>query len=137
MPADSARLHAWRCTCLVLSRAPFEALMQKVPDGANVIVVVNVEQILQSDFARSHGSQKKLAEAFAERTILIPPDATQFLMAAQYDVEHFKRLWQAAIMGLKTPLNFDRIASVTHRSVETLGRYGGDRREQIVCAQSR
>jgi hypothetical protein len=101
--------------------APFEALMQKVPDGANVIVVINVEQILQSDYARGHGSQKKLAEAFEQRSILIPPDATQFVLAAQYDVEHFTRLWQAAVMGLKTPLNFDRIASATHRSVETLG----------------
>ena len=34
-----------------------------------------------------------------------------FSLAAQYDVEHFKRLWQAAVMGLKTPLNFHRIAA--------------------------
>ncbi|HEY2827109.1 MAG TPA: hypothetical protein VGJ04_05865 [Pirellulales bacterium] len=100
--------------------APFEELMQKVPEGANVLVVFNVEQILQSEFARSHDSQRKLADAFAQRSILIPPDATQFVMAAQYDLEHFTRMWEAAVMGLKTPLNFNRAALATGRTVEKL-----------------
>jgi hypothetical protein len=100
--------------------APFEELMWKVPEGANVLVVFNVEQILQSDFARSRDSQRKLAEAFAQRSILIPPDATQFVMAAQYDLEHFTPTWQAAVMGLKTPMNFNRAALLAGRSVETL-----------------
>ncbi len=94
--------------------------MQKVPEGANALVAINVEQILQSDFARSRGSRQKLADAFAERSILIPPDATQFVMAAQFDLEHFTQLWAAAVMGLKTPLDFNRVAIATHRTVETI-----------------
>src|SRR5215471_14740785 len=74
--------------------APFATLMQKVPEGANVLVGINVEQILKSDFARSHDSQRKLTEGFAQRSILIPPDATQFVMVAQYDLEHLNRLWE-------------------------------------------
>ena len=65
-----------------------------------------LSKYLQSEFAHSRGSQKKLAEAFEERTILIPPEDIQFVMAAQYDLEHFKRLWQAAVMGFKRPMNF-------------------------------
>jgi hypothetical protein len=99
---------------------PFEKLMEKVPEGANVLVVFNVEQILQSDFARAHNSQQKLADAFAQRSILIPPDAKQFVMAAQYDLEHFKQEWEAAVMDLKIPIVFDRLAAATHRSVEML-----------------
>jgi hypothetical protein len=102
------------------SAAPIEELMKKVPEGANVLVVFNVEQILKSEFARSHDSQRKLADAFAQRSILIPPDATQFVMAAQYDLEHFTRTWEAAVMGLKTSLNFNRAALATGRTVETL-----------------
>src|SRR5262245_41824527 len=98
--------------CLPLNAAqPFEALMQKVPEGANLLVVINVEQILQSDFARSHDSKQKLSDAFAQRLILIPPDATQFVMAAQFDVEHGRPAWEAAVMELKTPLNFERLAA--------------------------
>ncbi len=100
--------------------APFESLMQKVPEGANVLVAFNVEQILNSGFARAHNSQQKLAEAFAQRAILIPPDATQFVMAAQFDLEHFKQVWGAAVMGLKNPIDFNRIALATHRTVELL-----------------
>jgi hypothetical protein len=99
---------------------PFEALMQKVPEGANLLVVINVEQILNSDFARAHDSKQKLSDAFAQRLILIPPDATQFVMAAQFDVEHGRPAWEAAVMELKTPLNFERLAAATRKSVETL-----------------
>jgi hypothetical protein len=100
---------------------PFEALMQKVPEGANVLVVINVEQILQSDFARVHDSKQKLADAFAQRSILIPPDAKQFVMASQLDLEHARPIWEAAVMDLSSPLNFDRLAAVTRHPVETLG----------------
>ena len=100
--------------------APFETLLQKVPEGPNVLVVINVEQVLQSDYARSHDTQKKLAGAFEQRSILIPPDTTQFVMAAQYDLEHFTRTWEAAVMGLKTPLSLYHVATVTNRSVEML-----------------
>lgn len=101
--------------------APFETLLQKVPEGANVLMVVNVEQVLQSDYARSHDTQKKLAEAFEQRSILIPPNATQFVTVAQYDLEHFTRTWEAAVMGLKTPLNLYHVATNTQRSVEMIG----------------
>src|SRR4051812_41506947 len=63
------------------SPAAFDTLMKKVPDGANVIVLFNVEQILKSTYAMVNNSQAKLEESFAQRGILIPPDATQFVMA--------------------------------------------------------
>lgn len=108
----------WPCSLLA---APFETLMQKLPAGANVLVVVNVEQILKSEFARVHDSQKKLTEAFAERSILIPPHATQFVLAAQYDLDRRTQIWQAAVMELKTPLDLKQVAQKNETVVEKLG----------------
>jgi hypothetical protein len=112
--------------CTVLSSssilaAPFESLVRKVPEGANAIVLVNVQQILGSEFARSHDSKQKLADAFAERALLIPPDATQFVLAAQFDLEHFTRIWEAAVMELKHQPNFEQAAQATGRTVEKVG----------------
>ncbi|MCC7084994.1 MAG: hypothetical protein IT427_08305 [Pirellulales bacterium] len=107
--------------CGVAVATPFESLVHKVPEGANVLVLVNVEQILNSPFARSHDSKQNLADAFAARAILIPPDATQFVLAAQFDLEHFTRLWEAAVMELKHQPNFEQAAKSTGRTVEKLG----------------
>jgi hypothetical protein len=104
-----------------LVAAPFELLVRKVPEGANAIVLVNVEQILRSEFARTHDSKQKLEQAFAERALLIPPDATQFVLAAQFDLEHFTRIWEAAVMELRNQPHFDRVARATNRTVEKVG----------------
>jgi hypothetical protein len=109
------------CCGSQLVAAPFESLVRKVPEGANAIVLVNVEQILQSEFARSHNSKQKLAEAFEEKALLIPPSATQFVLAAQFDLEHFTRIWEAAVMELKHQPHFDQIAKATRRNVEKVG----------------
>jgi hypothetical protein len=76
---------------------------------------------LGSEFARSHNSRQKLADAFAERALLIPPDATQFVLAAQFDLEHFTRVWEAAVMELNHQPNFDQVAKATGRTVEKVG----------------
>jgi hypothetical protein len=102
------------------SPAAFEPLMKKVPDGANVLVIFNVEQILKSTYAMVHNSEEKLKESFAQRGILIPPDATQFVMAEQYDLEHLRLNWAAAVIGLKKPIDFDRFAALGRHTVESL-----------------
>lgn len=104
-----------------LLAAPFDSLVRKVPEGANAIMLVNVQQILQSEYARSHDSKQKLAEAFEQKSLLIPPDATQFVLAAQFDLEHFTRIWEAAVMELKSPPSFEQVARRTHRNVEKVG----------------
>jgi hypothetical protein len=101
--------------------APFDTLMRKVPDGANCLVLVNVAQILDSEFARSHGSQQKLAAAFEERSVLIPPNATRFVLAAELDLERQSRKWEAAVIELKDSTNFAAAARKTNGKVETIG----------------
>src|SRR5689334_19975195 len=127
--ACSFRLMVTTFALLLLTPAPtqaqqpaaFDALMKKVPDGANVLVLFNVEKILKSTYALVNNSQAKLEESFAQRGILIPPDSTQFVMAEQYDMERLQLNWAAAVIGLKTPIDFQRFAAAGRHTVETVG----------------
>jgi len=100
--------------------APFDDLMQKLPDGANVLVLVNVEQILASPFAREHDAKKRLNEAFEERSLLIPPNAARFVLAGAIDVERRKRTWEAAAIQMKSPVDLEKVAKQSHRHLEHL-----------------
>lgn len=99
----------------------FEELLGKSPVGANVALVVNVNQILQSDYAKSRGTAEKLAAAFAEREILIPPAATHFALVAQVDLERHRPVWEASLMELSKPADFTRIAKELRGTVEMIG----------------
>ncbi len=112
----------------------FEELLKKTPNGANVVMVVNVAQIMESDYAKSHGTAEKLATAFEEREILIPPHAARFVMASQVDLERHQTLWEAAMMELTTPPDFAKAAEKLNSSVETVSGVSavGTRRAFIV-----
>lgn len=118
----------------VCTAGTFEDLLKKTPSGANVLMVVNVEQILASDFAKSRDSAEKMEKAFEEREILIPPNAKHFAMAAQIDLERHSTIWEAALMELTTPPDFDKIAERIRGKVEMIGgaKAIGTRRTFIV-----
>jgi hypothetical protein len=118
----------------VCAAGTFEELLNKSPAGANVALVVNVEQIMASDYAKSQGSEEKLAAAFAEREILIPPSAKHFALVAQVDLERHRPVWEAALMELSAPADFKNIAKELNGTVEMIGgaQAVGTRRAFIV-----
>lgn len=99
----------------------FEELLNKAPAGANMVMVVNVEQILASDYAKQHDTAEKLATAFEDREILIPPTAKRFAMAAQVDMATRRTEWEAALMELSVVPDFNEAAKRMNSSVETIG----------------
>jgi len=107
-------------TSSTIRAATFDALMQKAPHGANVMVLVNVAQILGSDYARAHDSRERLAAAFEQRSLLIPPHATLFVLAAEFDLERREQLWGAAVMEMDPSPNIDHVARKTKGLVETV-----------------
>ncbi|MDZ4782817.1 MAG: hypothetical protein SGJ19_21425 [Planctomycetia bacterium] len=132
--ATWAALAAISGTFSVASAATFEELLKKSPEGANVAIVVNVAQIMQSEYAKSQGTAEKLAEAFQEREIMIPPNATQFVMVSQLDLERHRPIWEAAIMELSSPPAFVSAASKLNSTVENIAgaQAIGTRRAMLV-----
>ncbi len=78
----------------------FEELLLHVPAEANTLVVLNMDKILASMPAQSGDWRQKLADLSETTSILLPPSAKQFLLAADFDIEHMAPRWQAAAMEL-------------------------------------
>lgn len=130
----AAALAAWCSLASTSLAGTFEDLLKKSPAGANVALVVNVAQIMGSDYAKSHDTEEKMAAAFAEREILIPPTAKHFALVSQVDLERFKPVWEASLMELSKPADFTNIAKELRGTVEMIGgaQAVGTRRAFIV-----
>jgi hypothetical protein len=105
--------------------AQFGSLTARVPSGANAIVVLNVEKILASPLATQQNWREKQENAAAAGVTILPPDARQFVMAADMDIEFMQPVWEIAMASLSNEPSLPRIAA----------RWGGeiDRVENRSC----
>jgi hypothetical protein len=91
--------------------APFDAMLTKVPAGANVLVLIDVEATLAAPVAQKNGWGKKLSLNNVERPIFLPPEANKLAMAAMLrSGDNFTRLWELAVMELSDPISMRSIA---------------------------
>lgn len=89
----------------------FKSLIQKVPRGANAILVIDIDQTLASPLAKAGGWQSRIDQGGADRPLYLPPEADKVVVAAHLDqVRGFERNWEVALMGLKSPMPISLIA---------------------------
>jgi len=83
----------------------FDELLTKVPAGANVLVLIDVETTLNSSVAQKEGWGKQLELDYVERPIFLPPEANKLVMASSLrSGDDFARLWELAAMELSEPM---------------------------------
>ena len=85
---------------LSAEEAEFEPLLQRLPAGANALVMLNADQIFASDLATREGWRSDYEENYAKSPLLLPPEAQQFVLAAQMDLGSFTPRWESAVMRL-------------------------------------
>lgn len=90
--------------------AQYRDLVSRVPSGANLVMIYNVQKILSSPMGVSQGWDKNLQKAFADGVSRVPPQAEGFVLAAQMDLEYLKPIWEAAAVNLRVPLALEEIA---------------------------
>jgi hypothetical protein len=90
--------------------AQFRDLVSHVPNGANALVILNVEKILASPLGERQGWKANLEKAFAAGMIRVPPKAQRFVLAAQIDFEFMKPTWEAAVADVQRAPSMEKIA---------------------------
>ena len=95
---------------------PFHILVHHLPDDANTLVLFNVEAIMATPLAQKEKWRERHDNMFTSGLILVPPQANQFAMASQMDVETMQPHWNAAV------------ANVTYepQMLKVTERYGGN-----------
>lgn len=89
------------CVSTNCTAADFLVLAEKVPQGANAVMAIDVAQALASPMAKKNGWDKKINEGGFDRPIHLPPEASKLLTVAQIDiVRSFGTNWKASLFDL-------------------------------------
>jgi hypothetical protein len=103
------------------SAAQFRELVERLPAGANAIVVINAEKMFASPLAVKEGWQQNYEKTHAAAPMLLPPKALQFVMASKLDLEFMTPKWEVAVMRLSTNPMVDQVAKRIKGTIDRLG----------------
>ena len=88
-----------------------DAVIQRIPAGANALLVIDVTALESSPLAQAQGWAKKHEAAYVERPMMLPPEATRIVIGSQLNfVGEMNAEWQVAAMDLMEPLSLRSIA---------------------------
>jgi hypothetical protein len=103
-----------------LAKAQFGDLIVRLPKSANAVVLLNIEKIVNSPMGIREGWGKKIEKSFAAGLIRVPPQATNYVLASQIDLEFMEPIWSAAVMDLSERPSLPEIAKRRGGTVDKL-----------------
>ena len=102
--------------------AAADELTQRIPAGANALMVIDVVALESSPMAKAQGWAKKHEEAFVERPMMLPPEATRIVIGSQLNFAGEMNVeWQVAAMKLVEPLSLRSIARAEGGYLDKVG----------------
>src|SRR5260221_618593 len=102
------------------AKAQFRDLVAKLPKSANAVVLLNVAKAVNSPMGIREGWKKKVEKSFDAGMIRIPPQATNYVIASQLDLEFMEPIWSAAVMDLSQAVSLSKIAERRRGTVDSI-----------------
>ena len=102
--------------------AQFAELSARVPDGANTIFVIDVDQIMRSPFATNQGWSTKQKAMYEAGFLMLLPEASQLLAATKLDFETMRPEWEVFLMNLNKEPSMPKLAERYNGIVDKVGR---------------
>jgi hypothetical protein len=100
--------------------AEFDDMVRRVPKSTNFIALVNVEKIMASPMAQKEGWDVDPAKRFAAGLINVPSGVQRVVMAAEYDLELVRPLWQVGLVRMERVPQLSVLANRYHGATDTL-----------------
>lgn len=101
--------------------ADFKSLLRRIPNDANALVLIDVEKMLNSPLGVREGWKAKMANAYAQKPMTVPPDASRVVMAALIDASDMEHIWQVSVMDLTKTPSLDLMARAEGGYLDKLG----------------
>ena len=98
----------------------FQDLVNLIPRSANTVVLLNMEKAKNSPLGVKEDWKEKIENAFDSGLVMVPPNATRFVLAAQMDFEFKEPLWEAIVMDCDQELTMDQIAQMRSGTPDTI-----------------
>lgn len=90
--------------------ATYDDLLQRIPDSANSLIMLDVEAMFGSDIAKTEKWKEAYADEYAATPLIVPPDAKRFVLGAELDLETMKPSWEAASMEMSVDVSAETIS---------------------------
>jgi hypothetical protein len=82
------------------AQSPHAALANKLPGGANAVLVINVEKFVASPLGQAQELQARLMSGYADRPLAVPATARRVAIGAAVHPVGMRAIWEAAIIEL-------------------------------------
>ena len=102
-------------------QAEYEALIRRLPEGANAVVLIDVEQLLKSPLGKKENWREKHESQFQSGLLMVPPQTEQLVMAAHLDPQFMQTTWQTTLLELKYEPNLAKAAAMHKGSLDKVG----------------
>lgn len=109
--------------CAVAWSQQFSDLISRIPSGANTLVLLNVDKILNSPVAVREDWRSKHEQTYASGLSLVPPDAKQAVFATDLALDDMTPQWESVVMRLDGGADLSSLASQSGGQLETIGQY--------------
>ena len=104
-----------------IATAQFDQLATKIPDSANAAALLDVQRLLETPLAKREGWKDKYEQAFASGLVAIAPDTQRMVLAAQFNYEYMKPLWEVAVADFSQPRTVAAVARATKGTLDSVG----------------
>ena len=98
--------------------AQFKDLVRRAPAGANAVVVLDVAKIHSSPLAVKEHWKEQHEQAMAAGLTLVPPQSTQYLLAAKLDFDSMLPDWSSSVMEVSYKPNMPKLAVKTGGAID-------------------
>jgi hypothetical protein len=110
---NSRGLYSAICIFIVLGASvtggSYKPLLTHVPESANVLVLIDVPALQNSNLGAMHNVKKKREMAYLDQPILVPPSARNVVVAGDMDTSRLDLLWGISIISLFDPVNMEKL----------------------------
>jgi hypothetical protein len=104
--------------------AQLQQLAAKVPADANSLVLLNIEKVMNSPAAVKNKWNTDHSKSYSAGITFLPPNSKAAVLAAQYDFEMMKPVWQVAAMELDHEASLPLVERVTGGTPDQIGSLG-------------
>ncbi|MEO1497975.1 MAG: hypothetical protein AAFV43_12580 [Planctomycetota bacterium] len=99
----------------------FASILGRIPGGANALVMLNAEKILGSEVGLREGWRQKYEDNRSGAPLRIPPEARQFVLAAELDLSTLTPRWEAASMRTEADIPISVVQRIVNGKPDRFG----------------
>jgi hypothetical protein len=100
--------------------AQFNDLVRRVPDRPNTVMMLDVARAYSSPMSEKEQWRGKMLKAFESGMIMVPPNASRFVLASQLDLDAMQPIWEVALLNVDEEISIPELAQKRGGNVDVV-----------------